>query len=348
MKTLLKISLLFCFSLLIVSCNKYSEIHEVSFVISMGLDYDEEEKMYEVLIYVINNANLTQSDNQSTDASSYIGVYRDHSITEALKKITSNVDLTLEFKHVKTVFINERFLTYDNREYFYTFFKNGPLLYPSFEIYITPDPIKDIYNVQVFEETTLFYTILTGNKKAHSHKPITFYEFVNDLLIPNYYLGYPVISVSSDIFQNGQEEFYKTENIGVMYFTENAEKTFFNYDDYPGMYLINDFNNLLLKLKDIEILIDNYQFEYKVTKDQKIIFNINLELNYIYSKLYNLYNYKDYISKYIQEEIKKLYLYCVNENIDIFNINYLRSLKRLPDIDLNKIQFEYNINFVTT
>ena len=341
---LLLISLLF---LTLNGCKRYSEIHEISFVLSMGLDYDPTNKLYEVSVYVINNANLTQSDNQSIDTSSYIGIYKDKSITEALKKITSNVDVTLELKHVKTIFINENFLTLENREYFYTFFKNGPLLYPSFEIYITPNKIEELFNVQVFEESTLYYTILTGTKKAHTHEAVTFYEFVNDILIPDYYLGYPVISVSKDIFQNGEKEFQKTENTGVMFFDEYANRHFLTYDEYPGMYLIHDFNNLLLNIDNIEFLVDNYNIEYTINKDNTITFDINAEINYINSKEYDMYTYKDTLKKSIEKEITKLYQSCLKQDIDIFNINYLRSLKKLDKIDLSSINFKYNINLLT-
>ena len=347
MKKTLNLFLIIFLSLLINGCKRYSEIHEISFVLSIGLDYDQENEMFEVSVYVINNANLTQSDNQSIDTSSYIGVYKSKSLTEALKKITSNVDVTLELKHVKTIFINEHFLTFDNREYFYTFFKNGPLLYPSFEIYITPNKIKDLFNVQVFEETTLYYTILTGTKKAHNHKPVTFYQFVNDKLIPNYFLGYPVITVSSDIFQDGENEFKKTENTGIMFFDEYANKHFLEYEDFPGMYLIHDFNNLLLKLDGIEILIDNYKFEYIVDKNNSIKFDIDLEVNYIYSKEYNMFDYQNQLKESIKKEIIKLYQECLHQEIDIFNINYLRSIKKLNEIDLNNVDFIFDINIDT-
>ena len=347
MKKLFNIFLIITSILMLTGCKKYSEIHEISFVLSIGLDYDIENKLYEVSVYVINNANLTQSDNQSINTSSYIGVYKDKSLTEALKKITSNVDVTLELKHVKTIFINENFLTYENREYFYTFFKNGPLLYPSFEIYITPNKIEELFNVQVFEETTLYYTILTGTKKAHTHKPVTFYQFVNDKLIPNYFLGYPVITISSDIFQNGEKEFKKTENTGIMFFDEYANKHFLNYKEFPGMYFIHDFNNLLITLNNIEILIDNYKFEYIINKNNAVEFYIDLEINYIYSKDYTMYDYKKIIKDSIKKEINKLYFECLNQEIDIFNINYLRSIKRLNELNLKDVEFIYNINVNT-
>ena len=47
-------------------CYSYKEIHEISFVISFGFDYIENENMYEVTAYIINNANLTQAENKTT------------------------------------------------------------------------------------------------------------------------------------------------------------------------------------------------------------------------------------------------------------------------------------------
>lgn len=349
MKKILIIFMLCSVLLYLSGCGSYSEIHEISFVISLGFDYDLETKEYEVSTYVINNANLTQNQNQSTDTSSYIGVYKDKSITNALKKITSNVDITLEFKHIKTIFLNVNFLIPEHMEYIYTYFKNGPLFYPNFEIYITPNKIKDIFSVQVFEETTLFYTLMTGDKKAHFHKTITFFELCNDKLIKGFFLGYPVVEVKTDVFEDQEKNYHTTEIIGSMYFDEQLNGLLIKYQEYPGIYLIHNVNNLMLHINDIEFLIDNYTFQIVIDKNEEhnVNLHINAEIGYIYSPNYDLNEYKEILKKYIAEEIDKVYNLCLANNIDMFNINYLRYLNRLKEINLHKVKLNYNINLIT-
>ena len=132
-----------------------------------------------------------------------------------------------------------------------------------------------------------------------------------------------------------------------MFFDEYANKHFLEYKDFPGMYLIHDFNNLLLKLDDIEILIDNYKFEYVINKNNTIKFDIDLDVNYIYSAKYNINDYKIRLKKSIEKEINKLYQECLIQDIDIFNINYLRSIRKLNEIDLNNIDFIFDIKINT-
>ena len=330
-------------------CSKYSEIHEISFVISLGFDYDVESKEYIINTYIINNANLTQNKNQSTDTSSYIGSYKDKSITEALNKLTTNVDITLEFKHIKTVFINTNFLTKENMEYIYVFFRNGPLFYPNFEVYVTENKIEEIFKVQVFEETTLFYTLLTGEKKAHNHETVTFFQLINDKLIKDFYLGYPIVKVTTDVFENKDEKYHTTEIVGSMYLDHKLNKFLLTYEEYPGIYLIHQTTNLLMKLNDIEFLIDNYKFNVLIdrNKNNSIEIRVDAEVAYIYSDNYNIFDYKQILKKYIQEEITKLYNHCLTLGVDLFNINYRRYLKKMSHIDLNKLEVIYNINLIT-
>ena len=106
-------------------CYSYKEIHEISFVISFGFDYIENEQMYEVTAYIINNANLTLAENQtSSEHNAYIGTAKGKTISNAIEELNKNLDIILEFKHIKTVFITTNFINSDNLKYLYTFFLN--------------------------------------------------------------------------------------------------------------------------------------------------------------------------------------------------------------------------------
>ena len=214
--------------------------------------------MFEVTAYVINNANLTQDEaSTSSEHNAYIGTAKGKTISNAIEEINQNLDIILEFKHIKTVFISESFINNDNLKYLYTFFRNGPLFYPNFEIYITRENIKDIYKVQVFEETTLFYTLLTGQKKAHNYKVANFYDFINDYIIPNYFISYPMIEVNKTIFENQKEPHNTLKNSGIIYLNKNSINVLY-YHEYPGLYFVNNFTDLIVNLNDLEFVINNY------------------------------------------------------------------------------------------
>ena len=345
-----KIKLLLILSMffLLCGCYSYTEIHELSFVISFGFDYDKTEEMYEVTAYIINNANLTQSEaNTSSEHNAYIGSAKGTTISNAIEKLNKNLDILLEFKHIKTVFITEDFITSDNLHYLYTFFKNGPLFYPNFEIYITKEKIKDIYKVQVFEETTIFYTLLTGQKKAHNYKVANFYDFINNYVIPNYNIGYPLIEVNKTIFENQKEPHMTLENSGIIYLKPNAEFHILKYQEYPGLYLINNFTDLLINLSDLELIINNHFFSVKLdTENPESIINITIksDVAYVYSDKIQDYEISYYTKKYFIEEINKVLDYCYSIGIDILNISYLRSLKGLPECDIKSYQFNWTID----
>ena len=343
-KLLLIISMFFLLS----GCYSYTEIHELSFVISFGFDYSDADKMYEVSAYIINNANLTQSESQtSSEHNAYIGTAKGTTISSAIEELNKNLDVILEFKHIKTVFITEEFINSQNLHYLYTFFRNGPLFYPNFEIYITTEKIKDIYKVQVFEETTIFYTLLTGQKKAHNYKVANFYDFINDYIIPNYSIGYPLIEVNKTVFENQKDPHMTLENSGIVYLDQRGKFNILKYQEYPGLYLINNFTDLLINLSDLELIINNYFFNVNLdTENPESIINVTIksDVAYVYSDTIKDYEISKYTKKYFINEINKVFDYCYSIGIDILNINYLRSLKGLPECDIRTYQFNWTID----
>ena len=131
--------------------------------------------------------------------------------------------------------------------------------------------------------------------------------------------------------------------------TNELNKFLLTYEEFPGIYLIHQTTNLLMKLNDIEFLIDNYKFKVLIdrNKNKSIEIRIDAEVAYIFSDNYNLFDYKPILKKYIQEEISKLYNHCRTLGIDIFNINYRRYLKRMKPIDLNDLEIIYTLNLIT-
>ncbi len=346
MKTLNKLKhlILLLLLFLLTSCYSYTEIHEISFGISLGFDFLEETNEFSVYSYIINNTNLTPEGSASSEYNAYIGHAQGKTISAAIEEINKNLDIILEFKHVKTIFLTEKFINQENLNYLYKFLKNGPLFYPNFELYITKEKLEDIYKVQVFEETTLFYTLLTGQKKVHNYKVANFYDFINDYLIPDYFVSYPLIVVNKEVFENQKEPHSTIENDGLTFIVEGIPITLY-YKEYPGLYLLNDFTDLLITLNDLELVINNYIFDYSLnTKNPNQIIDIIIKTDvaYVHSKNIENSELEQYTKKYLMEEIQKVFDSCCIMGIDILNINYLRSLK-----GLNKAQIsDYKINFV--
>lgn len=336
-------------SFFLLGCTSYTEIHEKSFVISLGIDYIKESKDYEVTIYFINNANLTQDSANSNKNSAYVASAKGKSLTDALKTISNNIDVVLEFNHVKTLIISTNFINEHNMNYLYTFLQNGPLLYPIFEIYLTNDNIQELYQVKVFEETTLFYTLLTGYKKSHNHNYITYYDFVNDYLESNYFLNYPVITFNNDIYKSDTDSLISLENIGSIYLSEQLQPLYITYEDFPGLYLINDFNDIIIHIQDLEIVVNNYTFDMlldNLNPNSQLNITIKSDVAYIYSNITSNTDFIEKTKQYFIQEIQRLYNYCLENNIDIFNINYQRSLQGLEPVDIKTYHINYTIDLL--
>ena len=82
------------------------------------------------------------------------------------------------------------------------------------------------------------------------------------------------------------------------------------------------------------------------TENPESIINVTIksDVAYVYSDTIKDYEISKYTKKYFINEINKVFDYCYSIGIDILNINYLRSLKGLPECDIKTYQFNWTID----
>ena len=330
------------------SCRDYLDIHEMCFVASMGFDYDIDNNEYHMYLYILNNLNVTSSQNIPMDPEvlGFIAMGSGKTINDAFEMLKNNSDLIIDLHHIKTLILHESFFVNANIKKLFDILRFSLHFDPTFEIYVTDSALKDVYSIQNMSEVTSFYTLLTGVKQGSQFKTATYYDLCNDLLIDFYSGVCPLISVVNDVFSKEGENFPTLAHTGYAVLDEKLGINIIKLKQLPEILFAFGLDDYTIELNDTVISINHYKLKKKLTKDTLVI-TVIAEMKILNNLQYDE-EWDKVIKKHITERLENLKIICDNNNIDIFNINYLAYQKRVkiaPVYYKNvKLETKYIIN----
>ncbi|MBQ8292791.1 MAG: hypothetical protein IJX78_03155 [Bacilli bacterium] len=337
MKKITIFILLIIFSSLLISCKDNKEIHEVSFVSSVGIDYNIDTKEYQLFLYFINTINNVSVDYglSEPDKLGFTAKASGKTLTEALINIQTYSETHLNLKHLESIIFTETFFNEENVFEFYYFCRNSHLFFHTFEILITDSKLEDLYLVDNMTDSPSYYTILTGKKAGFDYHQKMFLNFCSDILTPNYYVMYPKITISDKIFQK-DEKSYKTIGItGYSIIKNDYSLSTYDSKAITGLKFIEDFSIYTNSIDKLNFTIKNYRID-KVLKNNKLYLDINYEIivlndnhNLTKNEIINL------IEEYIITELINLNEIMKEDNIDIFNVDFMNEARGKNKFDIN-------------
>lgn len=334
----------FCLS----SCDDYLDIHEMCFVASMGFDYNIETNEYHMYLYILNNLNVTNSQNIPMDPEvlGFIAEGYGNTINDSFEMLKNNSDLVIDLHHIKTLILHESFFVNKNLHKLFDILRYSLHFDPTFEIYVTDSPLKNVYSIQNMSEVTSFYTLLTGVKQGSQFKTATYYDLCNDLLIENYSGMCPLITVVNDVFSKEKENYPTLAHTGYAILNDNLEINILKLKQIPEIVFAFPISDYTIELDKTVISINHYKVRKKL-KNNTLTITIIGEMKILRELTYDE-EWDSKIKNFFDEKILKLKQVCDTNDIDVFNINYLAYQKRIkPKKDYYKnikIETKYIIN----
>ncbi len=333
--------------LLLSGCKDNKEIHEVSFVSSIGIDYDIDTEEFNIYLYFINTINNVSVDYGLSEPEKlgFTASSKGRNINEALMNIQTYTETHLNLKHLESVIFTETFFNQKNIFDFYYFCRNSHLFYHTFEILITDSPLKELFLVENMTDSPSYYTILTGKKAGFDYHQKMFLNFCTDILTPKYYLMYPKISISDKIYHKNDKS-YKTIGItGYSVIKEDYSLSTYDSASLTGLKLLDDFVIITQNIDDLSFSIKNYQI------NKNIIHGVlDIDITYEITILNNPHNLsEDAVTKKVQQliidELHQTIEIMKDDEIDILNIDFLNQGRGKLALDLTyqDIEIVYNI-----
>ncbi len=344
-KIIITFIIIFSFIPFITKKNDYKDISNIVYVSSIGLDYDNVTNEYIIYYYILNNFNLTsaQISSSNIDDLSYTVKVQEKNFAEAFSSIKKKINNSINYTHLNTIILSRNFIGKDHLLHLYHYIRDLTSIYLDFYIFTTDSEIEDLYNIRNFSDVSAYHTILVTPNLIKTYKLITFVHFAKLILKPNYTLLIPHLTSVMDTFSKQDSDFLSLEIDGYSILKNDFSYKTYLAKDYPQLLL-------LINLQDQTFSIDEYELYLKDGKYK--IKKLNNDI-LIYYKIYavinlnpndeNLVNIKEKLEPKIQTIIKDLINATKQDNIDIFNINYIigpesltnKKIKIIVDLDLN-------------
>lgn len=334
-------------SIFIVSCSYKVEVKERIFISSVGLDYDEVTKEFEVIGFSPNLYKVSNQLGVSTESEKSIVRKKAKSIFIAMKKIDESIPLHVDFNHVKSLILSKNFIKdKKNIEKILQLFLNSNELHLGVHVFFTEDNILELFNGGLPDDTSLLYNLIT-NPDSKSLKMGKLYKLLISSLGENFYLKvsnviFPSIGINKKVWSDDKKSDIKVVCFkGLATYNKLGEVVIINTEDFFGLNLIENKAEIPIEIEENVYLLTNYKIDKNIDKE-KCVLNIsfNVEKRMVENEENNVVIVKNVVKK-----IEELVIYIKNNGVDLFRIKeYLyRNHKDYENFDLKNYEFNYKV-----
>lgn len=325
----------------------YRSITQITYVNSIGVDFDDETQEFSIYFYVLNNFYIAQTGNSATftNTHSYVAKASDKDLLSAENKIRNNSNTKFELTHIRSLVIKDTFFRNDNILKLIDYFKNNSRFNPSFKIYTTSDELDAIFNIENFSEVSGYYTILVNTQNNIPVKHVTYNDLCNDLYISNYTICYQKIKINNDMIFDEDKKYITLEYDGCTFINNNLQSTMFKYQNLYGVaYFTTKINRPMPIEYDhvkFNLSINSFDIKYYVINN-KLLIKINIDGNVLdNNNNLSTTELKKIIKNKFKNDILEMNETFINYDIDFFNITY--KYKNKYDFKTISLDFDYSI-----
>ena len=325
--------LLIIIIIFLTGCYNYTEINDLAFISSIGIDYNKTNEKF-IVTYEILNDNST---GEGKINESYTISAEGKNITDAFNNTSLKVNNKPYFYHLKIIAIDETISKKHMKDVVDYILRNPDVKNEFFLILIKNAKAKDILDKSDEVDPDI------GNK---IFKMIKSNEEQNNISIDQNFEAttkFFTINDKDEIIELGLSAFKEYEYIKTL---TNEESALFNL-------IIKGKASLTLNKKDDDkiIAINIYSGKGKIEiKDSQVIYNIDAlgeikvnttNINLKDEKAYH--NLNDEFKKILNEKLLKFIEVLKNDNLDILEVNNLYYEKTRKEMNIFK-SFDFKLN----
>lgn len=366
---ILPILLLFC------GCTDYSELNNLAIVTGIAIDMEENE--YKVSTLISNSQKANESSKEG-DAGTVVYSGKGKSISEALKKIDTQLPKKLYFNHLAVVVVSEKVAKKGLDNITDYFFRSPESTKRFYLIMARDDKAEDVIKIltplETFPSQNIKLNIESTNENTAISVSMTYSKFVENTLKKGIEPYLPTISINGNPKKGSENKNLESSdlkaNVELKSLALFKNTKFIGYasdDESRGINIVNNVINemiVTINCKNENAVIAISQLKNKKTvsfKDGKPVIDINISTKAAIQETMcdiDLKNPKNIekLEKETEKKIKKLAKMGINRAIeletDIFgfgNIIYKHNPKYLSSIknwnkSLKDLDIKINVN----
>ncbi|MGD6834265.1 Ger(x)C family spore germination protein [Sutcliffiella halmapala] len=150
---------------LLTGCSGVKNIQDLSYIVAVGMDYDEEKEEYAVYLQGLNFANVAKQEGGKPvePVPIFIATATGETLNLAVSELYRKSEPPLYFGHVRTLVLTSRLIQRKSEEVLEEVGRNRSFR-PTLRIFTTEDDIQDVLNVPALFNYPAIYTVLFKEK----------------------------------------------------------------------------------------------------------------------------------------------------------------------------------------
>ena len=175
--------------LMLSGCSGIKNIQDLTYIVSIGMDYDEEKGEFTVYLQGLNFLNVAkQEGGKSADpVPIFVAMAKGETLNLAVRKLYKVSEPPLYFGHVKTLVITNRIVQHKFQEVVEEIGKNRSIR-PTLHVVTTDEEIEEVLNTNALFNYPAVYTVLF-NKDAYEVaqneiRPVALMNFLREYYEP--------------------------------------------------------------------------------------------------------------------------------------------------------------------
>ena len=191
---------LFVGCLMLSGCSGLKNIQDVTYVVAIGMDYDEKKKEYIAYLQSLNFANVAKVEGSkpAEPIPNFIASARGETLNLAVGNLYKKSEPPLFFGHVETLVLSQRIVKNHFKEVIVEIGRNRSLRH-TLRILTTDEDIKEIFNIKALFDYPAVYTVLFRKEKNELYqdelKPMTLMHFLKEYYEPMGVAKLPLVRI---------------------------------------------------------------------------------------------------------------------------------------------------------
>ncbi|MFC5773107.1 Ger(x)C family spore germination protein [Ectobacillus antri] len=334
MKKIQRLIFLFLCCMLLSSCSGMKNIQDLTYIVTIGIDYDDETEEFTVYLQALNFANVAkqESGKPAGPIPTFVSSAKGETLNIAISKLYKKSEPPIFFGHVKTIIFSQRLVEHKFKDVIEELGRSRTLRETT-RIVTTEEDIKKVLSIKALFDYPAIYTVISkksGTETTQDEiRPTTLMNFLRDYYEPIGVAKIPTVKIDEDSWKTN-------ENYPILYFNgysifqNRAYKNVLPFDEALYVNWVSEKrvaldvkvqeNDKLLAVVGLESPKMKVKYE-KGAATPKFTLEITIRSE-ILEKIedISLKQLENLIKKDISSKIEGIYKKGLENKIDLFNV----------------------------
>lgn len=187
-------------------CEGIKNIQDLTYIVAIGMDYDEMEEEYVIYLQGLNFANVAKQEGGKPvqEVPSFVASARGKTLNLAVSELYKKSEPPIYFGHVKTLVLSQRLIQSKSKEVLEEVARNRSLRH-TLRVVTTEEDIEQIFSIKALFNYPAIYTVLfkgkTQGMEENELQPTTLLYFLRSYYEPMGIAKLPAISIDKDTWK---------------------------------------------------------------------------------------------------------------------------------------------------